>query len=130
MKRQHTCEGGCHCGAVAFRVQLPDTVDVLRCNCSICRKSGYLHLTVPHENFELRSGEENLVEYRFNTGEARHLFCRTCGIKSFYQPRSHPQAWSVNFGCVDLPESLNVRWQDFDGRNWEKHVSEISEKVN
>lgn len=130
MNRPNTCEGGCHCGAVSFRIALPDTVEVLRCNCSICRKSGFAHLTVHHDQFTLLSGQSNLVEYRFNTGQARHLFCGVCGVKSFYQPRSHPEAWSVNLACVELPDVIEVHWQDFDGRNWEQNVVDIHEKVN
>ena len=43
----------------------------------------------------------SLTSYRFGTGAADHLFCRNCGVKSFYQPRSHPDAWSVNANCLD-----------------------------
>jgi hypothetical protein len=92
--------GGCHCGAVAFEVCAPAVIDALECNCSICRMSGFLHLIVARERFTLLQGAEALVEYRFNTGTARHLFCRTCGIKSFYVPRSHPQGYSVNVRCL------------------------------
>ena len=43
--------------------------------------------------------------------------CRHCGVKSFYQPRSHPNAWSVNANCLDEPVELVI--ERFDGRNWE-----------
>lgn len=92
--------------------------------------TAYLHLTVSHADFELLSGEGVLQEYRFSTGQARHLFCRHCGIKSFYQPRSHPQAWSVNLRCVALPEGLEIRMVEFDGQDWERHVENIVEAVN
>lgn len=92
--------------------------------------SGHQHLTVPHEDFKLLTGEDQLVEYRFNTGAARHLFCRRCGIKSFYQPRSHPEAWSVNLRCVRLDPSMEVEWGTFDGQNWEQHLHEIRDVVN
>jgi hypothetical protein len=110
-------EGGCHCGAVRFAAELPtEPVPALDCNCSICRMTGFLHLIVPHERFELVTGREALSEYRFGTGAAKHLFCRHCGVKSFYQPRSHPQAWSVNANCLDTPIDLAI--EPFDGRNW------------
>lgn len=124
------CEGGCHCGAVRFRLALPASVEVRRCNCSICRMTGYQHLTVERRHFTLLSGEAALTEYRFNTGRARHLFCRHCGIKSFYVPRSHPEAYSVHLACVELPGSVEVRWGDFDGANWEAHIDEIRDIVN
>ena len=121
----HTCSGGCHCGRVKFEVEIPESVTVHRCNCSICRKSGYLHLIVAKEHFKLFCGEENLVDYRFHTGIARHLFCRDCGIKSFYVPRSHPESFSVNLNCVDLPDEVAVTVEAFDGRNWSENRGKL-----
>lgn len=115
--------GGCHCGAVRFEALADPEPEMLRCNCSICSKTGYLHLFIPHERFTLLSGEDNLVSYRFGSREAEHLFCMTCGIKSFYQPRSHPEAWSVHFACLDTPHGLRPSIKDFDGRNWDKSAS-------
>ncbi len=124
------CEGGCHCGAVRFRISVPQTVHVRACNCSICRMTGYLHLTVAREDFQLLAGEDQLREYRFNTGVARHVFCTRCGIKSFYVPRSHPDAYSVHLACVTLPEGVVVEHGEFDGANWEAHIGEIRDTVN
>jgi hypothetical protein len=125
-----SCEGGCHCGAVRFRLSLPRQVEVRRCTCSICRMTGYQHLTVTRDHFELLAGAEALEAYRFNTGVAQHLFCRHCGIKSFYVPRSHPHAYSVHLGCVDLPASVAVSWGTFDGANWEDHVEDLDAMEN
>jgi len=111
--------GGCHCGKVRFAAEVPEAVEVLDCNCSICSKTGFRHLIVPHEDFQLLGGEEALVSYRFGTGVANHLFCGTCGVKSFYQPRSHPEAWSVNLNALDDAEGLTISFRAFDGRNWE-----------
>ena len=80
--------------------------------------TGFLHIMVPHEEFALERGEEALTSYRFGTGTADHLFCSRCGVKSFYQPRSHPQSWSVNANCLDQLPPLIV--EEFDGRNWEQ----------
>lgn len=115
-----THTGGCHCGKVRFEVIAPSKVEVSECNCSICSKSGYLHLVVPAERFKLLSGREALTSYSFNTGTARHLFCSQCGIKSFYVPRSHPDGFSVNARCLDAGtiEELTVR--SFNGQEWEK----------
>ena len=110
--------GGCHCGAVRFEARLPDPpVPALACNCSICSMTGFVHIIVSHGDFELLSGEGALTSYRFGTGAAEHLFCRTCGVKSFYQPRSHPNAWSLNAHCLEDCPALAVI--DFDGANWE-----------
>ena len=80
--------------------------------------TGFLHVMVLHGDFELVTGREELSSYRFGSGAAEHLFCRHCGVKSFYQPRSHPDAWSVNANCLDAPVELAV--EEFDGRNWEQ----------
>lgn len=109
-----THRGGCHCGAVAFEVDAPTQVTVSDCNCSICRMSGFLHLIVPRSRFRLLRGEESLSEYRFNTGTARHLFCRQCGVKSFYVPRSNPDGYSVNLRCLERATLAHVRVEPFD----------------
>ncbi|GAB3735376.1 GFA family protein [Luteimonas pelagia] len=93
--------GGCHCGRVRFQVRAPAHPLVLSCDCSICTMTGFLHLVVPRSRFRLTRGEAALSEYRFGTRTARHLFCRHCGIRSFYVPRSHPDGWSVDVRCID-----------------------------
>ena len=123
----HTCSGGCHCGRQKFAIEIPDKIIVHRCNCSICRKSGYLHLIVAANRFKLLEGEDCLVDYRFHTGVARHLFCSTCGIKSFYVPRSHPDSFSVNLNCVDLPDGVAITIEEFNGRNWSENRQKLSE---
>lgn len=108
-----------------FEVEAPAAIEVSECNCSICRATGYLHLIVPRERFRQLSGEDALTSYTFNTGTAKHLFCRICGVKSFYVPRSHPDGVSVNARCLDegCVEKLTV--QAFDGRNWEEAVAAL-----
>ena len=111
--------GGCHCGAVRFQVEEELPWELERCNCSVCSKSGYLHLIVPHQQFSLLQGEENLTTYIFNSGVAKHFFCKTCGIKPFYVPRSNPDGMDVNVNCLDEVPT-QVEFVEFDGRNWEK----------
>jgi hypothetical protein len=116
-------EGGCHCGRVRFRVQ-DDLSRVTECNCSMCTKKGFLHLIVPRDRFELLSGEGELTTYRFNTGVAQHLFCRTCGIHSFYVPRSDPDKIDVNVRCLDAGavDLGSLKVEQFDGRHWEDSI--------
>jgi hypothetical protein len=112
--------GGCHCGRVRFEIQAPAAIEVLDCNCSMCAKSGYLHLIVPQSRFRLLAGSESLTSYQFNTGTAKHLFCSICGVKSFYVPRSHPDGYSVNARCLDEGTVTDMRIERVDGRNWEQ----------
>ena len=122
--RQQWYEGGCHCGKIRFQVQFGDS-PVIRCNCSICRKKGFLHLIVPPERFHLLQGEESLSTYKFNTHTAVHKFCSTCGIHPFYTPRSHPQDIDVNLNTLDEDFSSSIEIQKFDGKNWEANVDRI-----
>lgn len=120
--------GGCHCGAVRFEVEAPAELEVDECNCSICSKSAYLHLIVPRSRFRLLQGEGNLASYTFDTHEAKHLFCKTCGIKSFYIPRSHPDGYSVNARCLDNGTVIGMNITLFDGRNWEQNIDKLHAK--
>jgi hypothetical protein len=119
-----THTGGCHCGRVRFEVVAPARLEVSDCNCSMCSKSGYLHLIVPAERFTLTSGRDALITYSFNTHVAKHFFCSTCGVKSFYIPRSHPDGISVNARCIDSDTIESMTVTPFDGRNWEKGRAE------
>jgi len=112
-----THRGGCHCGAVAFEVDAPARLRVSDCNCSICSMSGYLHLIVPRMRFRLLRGADSLSEYTFNTRTARHLFCRHCGVKSFYVPRSNPDGYSVNVRCLDRSSIEHVEIEPFDDQD-------------
>lgn len=118
--------GGCHCGAVRFEVRAPARVTVQRCNCSICARTGFLHLIVPGADFTLLSGADRLTTYTFNTGVAKHLFCSVCGVKSFYVPRSNPDGYSVNLRCLDPGTVTDVTCEDFDGQNWEQHGAALA----
>ena len=120
-----THRGGCHCGAVAFEVDAPARLVVQDCNCSICAMTGFRHLIVPAGRFRLLRGADALTEYKFNTGTARHLFCRHCGIKSFYVPRSNPDGFSVNARCLDPATIEHVAVEAFDGQHWERSAGTL-----
>jgi hypothetical protein len=122
--REEWKKGGCHCGAVRFEAKA-GWDSALLCNCSICEKKGFLHVIVPKDRFRLKSGDDALQSYRFATRAANHLFCRHCGIASFYVPRSHPDGYSVNLRCVEGVELSKVRLEPFDGKNWERARKEL-----
>ena len=118
--------GGCHCGGVRFEVALPEQAEAQSCNCSICAKTGFVHIIVPESRFRVVKGMERLSEYAFNTRVAKHLFCAECGVKSFYRPRSNPDGWSVNARCLDDLDGVALQIQAFDGQNWEAHAGGLA----
>jgi hypothetical protein len=112
-------KGSCHCGQVKFTIEA--TIDkVVLCNCSICRKKGALHYKVTPSQFNLVSGLKYLTLYQFDTKEARHYFCKVCGIHPFSQPRIAPDMYSINIKCLDdFPiEKASFETIKFDGKNW------------
>jgi hypothetical protein len=119
--------GGCHCGRVRFEVEAPAEIDATECNCSICGKSAYLHLIVPKSRFNLIQGSEFFSLYTFNTGIAKHLFCKVCGIKSFYVPRSNPDGYSINVRCLEPATIKQINVSLFDGKHWEESAAALAQ---
>jgi hypothetical protein len=109
---------------VRFRVTV-EAPRALVCNCSMCAKKGSVHLIVPKARFALLQGEEALTTYTFNTGIAKHTFCKRCGIHPFYTPRSHPEDVDVNVRCLDGDAMAEFVVERFDGKNWEANVHTI-----
>ena len=119
--------GSCHCRKVQFSVEAPTILEADRCNCSICKKGGLLHLIVPKSKFKILTGEDSLQTYTFGSGIAKHYFCKVCGCKPFYIPRSNPDGVDVNINCLDTPaKSINI--SEFDGQNWEQNAHVLAHK--
>ncbi|KAK6927814.1 CENP-V/GFA domain [Dillenia turbinata] len=112
--------GGCHCKRVRWQVQAPASGVAWNCNCSDCSMRGITNFVVPSERFELLGDSSQfLTTYTFGTHTAKHIFCRVCGITSFYIPRSNPDGVAVSFRCVDPGTLAHVEIKQFDGKNWE-----------
>lgn len=121
---RHT--GSCHCGAVVIEVEAPAEIQAYACNCSMCERTGFLHLIVPATAFRLVRGREALTTYTFNTGVAQHYFCKVCGCKPYYVPRSNPDGFSVNVRCLDRATIADVQLTLFDGQHWERSAAELA----
>ena len=120
-------QGSCHCKAIRFEIDVPEDIEAEECNCSICSKAGFLHLIIPLSKFRLISGSDCMSVYAFNTGTAKHTFCRICGIKPFYTPRSNPDGIDINVRCLDkMPRTVTV--VPFDGKNWEQNAHKLAHK--
>lgn len=113
-----TWRGSCHCGRIRFEAD-GELGGLSVCNCSICRRTGYLHWTVPPERFRLLAGADAYATYEFGTRVAKHHFCRSCGISPFRIARSDPDQIDVNARCLEGVEFDTLPVARFDGRNWE-----------
>jgi hypothetical protein len=125
-----TYKGSCHCGRVKFTANT--IIDkVVSCNCSICSKKGVLHHRVTPEQFSIIEGDEFLSLYQFDTKEANHYFCKLCGIQPFSNPRAAPDMYSINVRCLDDFDLETETYEivKFDGRNWEKAVAKLNDKL-
>lgn len=111
-----TQHGGCHCGAVRYTVELDPQAEAISCNCSICGRSGSYLQFVSADKFKLEKGEDNLTDYQFNKHVIHHLFCKTCGIKSFARGMKGDQPMvAVNVRCLDGIDTHKVPTKQFDG---------------
>ena len=117
--------GSCHCGAVKYEIEAPEELVCQDCNCSICSKSGYLHYIVPKSRFRMLQGDDQLLTYTFDSAVAKHKFCKICGIKSFYIPRSNPDGYDINVRCLD-PQPTSLTIEPFDGLNWELNAHTLA----
>ena len=108
-------KGSCHCGTVKFEVRAPLSPS-LRCNCSLCRrKSALMTPPVPVEDLNIVEGREALTLYQFNTGVAKHYFCKHCGIHPFHQTLRDPKLWRVNIGCLEGVDPYSLDYSVIDG---------------
>ena len=116
--------GSCHCKTVRFSFHSDEVVELWKCNCSICSMIDYDHLFIKHNLFNIIAGKRSIQEYVFESKTAKHLFCKNCGTKSFYQPRSHPDSYSINLKCVNDPPQIKEVIH-FDGKNFEESITKI-----
>ncbi len=110
--------GGCHCGAVRYRVDIDLTQPVIQCNCSICSRTGTLLAFVPESSFTLEKGEQNLTDYQFNKKAIHHVFCKTCGIKPFAngQGPKGPMV-AINLRTLEDVNTHELATHKFDGKS-------------
>jgi hypothetical protein len=119
MSETKTYAGGCHCGKVRYEAKLDLTKPVISCNCSICGRSGTLLAFVPAADFVLLSGEDSLTDYRFNKHVIHHVFCKTCGIKSFARGKGRDggDTVAINARCLDGIDLASLNVMAFDGKS-------------
>lgn len=118
MTEPKTHTGGCHCGRVRYEVKM-DIGNVISCNCSICSKTGTLLAFVPASEFKLLSGQEGLTDYLFNKEVIHHLFCATCGVRSFATGTTPDgvEMRAVNVRCLDDVDLSALTITAIDGKS-------------
>jgi hypothetical protein len=119
MAETTTYTGGCHCGAVRYRVTTQPIERVVACNCSICSKTGSMLAFVPAAQFELVGEQDTLADYQFGKRRIHHHFCTRCGIRSFARgamPDGTPMV-AVNARCLDGLELGSLTVKPFDGKS-------------
>jgi hypothetical protein len=111
-----THQGSCHCGSVRYEVTAEFT-EGMRCNCTHCKRKGFLLAFVPESSFTLKSGEENLTQYQFNKKHIDHLFCKTCGVESFARGADHEGnvMIAINLNCLLDFDTTSIKVTEYDG---------------
>lgn len=118
-----THKGACHCGLVRFEVDASPDLVVWDCNCSICNLKRNTHFVVPAASFRLLNDSDKfLTTYTFNTGVAKHKFCKACGVQAFYHPRSNPDGVAVTVWCITPGTIKSITTKQFDGQHWEDFI--------
>jgi len=107
--------GSCHCGAVRFEV-VADPVEMTTCDCTLCVKKNALMIRVPETALRITDGEDMLATYQWNTGRAKHHFCRRCGIYTFHRKRIDPRSFGINVFCLEDFDISKVPVRATDGK--------------
>ena len=151
-------KGGCHCGKVTFSILHSPNLSLSECNCSICymkgarspiprsttpptlplppqhdstyqpHPPGFLGLVIRADALKSLEGKEHLTEYTFNTGTAKHWFCKTCGISPLTIPRSFPEGFNINYRCLQRENVREVKVKQSDGQHWEEEMAKSGGK--
>ena len=108
----------CHCGDFEAKIDIQNFENILRCNCSICKRKGAKMSMVKSENFKIVKGKDKLKLYQFHSKVAKHYFCSNCGIYTHHNPRIDPTMTGFNLGCVEEFDTFKIEnVKILDGKN-------------
>lgn len=113
-------EGSCHCGAVTFDVADDLPGEAMSCNCSHCRRKGFLLTFVPADSLSITAGEDALTDYFFNKHNIAHRFCATCGCQPFGTGKGPDgkDSAAINLRCVPDADLDALKIQKVDGASF------------
>ena len=104
----------CHCGAIRFEVN-GKLEDLVECNCSTCRRHGFLHWKVPSGALQLETERVSLTAYAWQEITGSHQFCPTCGTALLRT--GYPDGMvSINARCIEEIDIFDLDVRRYDGR--------------
>ena len=115
----------CHCGEIEIQVDLKRNInELLRCNCSMCKRKGTMYSIIKKEDLKIIKGETKIKTYQFNTKVAKHHFCSECGTHTHNLRRSDPNTYGVNMGCIDEIEANKLFKFKIHVRDGQNHIKD------
>ena len=92
----------CHCKEVKIELKLDNGLeDLVKCNCSICKKRNSIMAKIKLNNLKIIIGTEKLKLYKFGKNKAEHFFCSICGIYTHHKSYTNPENYEFNVACLD-----------------------------
>jgi len=110
--------GSCHCGKVAYEVEMDALAGVMECNCSMCSRKGAKMAFVPAAKLRFLTPESNARTYLFNKHVIQHRFCPECGIHPYGvgKDRAGNEMAMINVRCLEGVDFEALPVKHVDGR--------------
>ena len=101
----------CHCKKVVIELNLIKGIeDLVRCNCSLCKRRGSIMAKVKLKNLKIKKGQDRLSVYKFGRKRhAEHFFCSICGIYTHHRSYTNPENYEFNVACIDTVDTFKYK---------------------